>query len=91
MKKFKSSPIGLGINHLEQEESIAHHWNECINMGVSPDTPIEISEVRKHNFNHVNRETKLSIVNTYHAIEVDGKWKLTDKSIEKCKKFLGIE
>lgn len=88
--KFTRYPIGLDINHLEQEIAIAHHWNECIELGVSPDTPIDVNETRVHNFNHVNPETGLSVVNTGHAEEIGRKWKLTQKAIDKCITFLGI-
>ena len=88
LKKFTKLPIGLGINHLEQEESIAHHWNECVDLEVDPSEPIEINKTREHNFTFRNYETGLSIENTGHAEKVGDKWKLTDKTIEKCKDFL---
>lgn len=88
MKKFTSIPIGLDINHSEQEITIAHHWNQCIDEGVSPDTPIEVISIRVDNFKHTNQETGLSILNTGHVEEVNGKWKLTEKAIKKCKEYL---
>ena len=88
LKKFTQLPIGLGINHPEQEESIAHHWNECIVLGVDPSEPIEISDVREYNFTFKNYETGLSIENTNQAEKVGDKWRLTDKTIQKCKNFL---
>ena len=88
MKKFTTYPIGLGINHSEQEVTIAHHWNQCIDEGVDPSSPIEVTEVRARNFEFKNYETGLSIVNTGHVEKVDGKWKLTEKAIKKCNDFL---
>ena len=82
--KFTSYPIGLGCNHLEQETAVAYHWNECVDLGVSPDTPIEISKTRAHNFEHANIETGLSLLNTGHVEKIGGGvWKLTNKTIEK--------
>lgn len=89
-KKFVESTIGLGMPHAEHDDVVAYHWNQCVDEGVSPDTFIKVSDVREHNFKFQNYETGKSLSNQGCVIEREGRWRLSDETIEKCKKFLGI-
>ena len=94
--RFTNYPIGLGIHKLEMEETVAHHWNQCVEQAIHPSVPISVSEVRKRNLGAVNyhngrhRERVGSLLQLGYAIEVNGKYALTEKAIKKCVKYLGL-
>ena len=86
MKKITKMPIGLGMNHLEQEIAACHAWNSLIDQGLNSDAHLPIVG-RNPDLFATNRETGLSLSGS-GLIEVsDEMVRLTPKAIELLKKF----
>lgn len=89
MNKVTKLPIGLGMNHLEQEISACHLWNRNIRENLPPDAWVEIQEFAGGDMFLVNRQTGASLENS-GFIEIDrkaGLFRLTPKAIDLLKKF----
>lgn len=87
MKKVTDWPIGLGMNHLEQETSAARLWNAHIDAGNPPDTWANVSDWRGESMFTTNFETGKSLENQ-GFIEVSGdKFRLTPKAIKLLTEF----
>jgi hypothetical protein len=89
MKKFTTYPVGLGINHIEQEMTVAYCWNQLADEGKRPDEPFVAPAGRIKHINERNAQTGLSLINTKHVIdEGNGIYRLSDITIIKCNNFL---
>jgi hypothetical protein len=87
-KKFERIPVGLKINHVEQEIYIAHIWNQLIDEGKEPTAEILATDDQLKWVNKPNHETGLSLVNTEHVEVLEGKrLRLTQKTIDKCDQY----
>jgi hypothetical protein len=81
-------PIGLGMNHLEQEYAASWVWNQLIDDDLPPGTWLEINQGTPHIF-ATNYETGKSLENT-GCIEMTADrqfFRLTEKAIDLLEKF----
>ena len=89
MKKVTTLPIGLGMNHLEQEIAACHLWNHHIEASTNPDEWVNLSDWESTHLFRKNPETGLSLENK-GFIEVSQqlqKFRFTPKAIELLEKF----
>ena len=61
MNKVTKLPIGLGMNHLEQEIAACHLWNRNIRENVTPDAWVGIQEFAGGDMFLVNLQTGKSL------------------------------
>lgn len=91
MQKVTKMPIGLGMNHLEQEIAACHIWNRHVEAGAQPDEWISLSEssLPPYLFSR-NPETGLSLENQgFLEIDTEGQqFRLTPKAIALLEKFV---
>ena len=91
MQKVTKMPIGLGMNHLEQEIAACHVWNRLAEAGAPPDEWISLSatELPAYLFSR-NPETALSLENQgFLEIDKEGqRFRLTPKAISLLEKFV---
>ena len=57
MNKVTRLPIGLGMNHIEQEIAAYHWWNRNIRENVPPEALAEIQEFNGSNMFLQNMQT----------------------------------
>ena len=89
--KFERTPIGLDCGHYEIEESIALHWNECVDQGLSPAEFREVPPARLIRFTSTNPETGISASGRGYVERNGDKFRLSNSTIEKCKNYLNIQ
>lgn len=87
MKKVTDYPLGLGMNHVEQEISAARLWNAHIDAGNQPDAWANVSDWKGESMFTTNFETGKSLENQ-GFIEISGdKFRLTPKAIKLLTEF----
>lgn len=87
MKKIESWPIGLGMNHLEQEAAAARCWNRNIDNEQPQNSWLPIHFGQMAGVFSVNYKTGLSLEKS-GFVEVEGdRFRLTEKAIELLKEF----
>ena len=85
MEKFTTTPFGLGLYHIEHEETAAYIWNQLVDENLSPDSLFDPSPVRLKNMHFdpgSGNAVELGVVE-----QVGDKYRLTDFAIEKIKAY----
>ena len=87
MQKVTKLPIGLGMNHTEQEIAACQLYNACIDAGVDATAWMPIAD-RNHDLFATNRESGHSLLGS-GFIEVSGESvRLTQKAVDLIVKFV---
>ena len=81
-------PIGLGMNHLEQEAAASHFWNDLIDGELEPTAWLPVSMAHKDLFAK-NMETGANMLDSgFIEMSENGEMvRLTDRAIELLEKF----
>lgn len=82
-------PIGLGMNHLEQEIAACQLWNRNIEDGKPAETWIELADYPDSELFAKNLQTGYSLENS-GFLEIDKqseKFRLTAKAVALLEKF----
>ena len=84
-------PIGLGMNHLEQEIAACQFWNVLIDAGQYASAWRPVSECQNRDLFAVNPETGASLEGG-GFIEIEGdRVRLTEKAIIMLSRFSGSD